>query len=105
MVRRFPLDNMELSEVGFGSGILTDGTTSGPGEECGLARDGPGGDASDSRGLSCNSGEGGSSELLTRGRNDLIATYLIVVEQWCRCDQGQLNPIPSSVKCLREEPY
>ena len=103
MVRRFPPDNTELSEAGFGSGVIsTDGTTGGPGEECGLAGDGPGGGASDSRGLSRDSGEGGSSELLTRGRNDLIATYLVVVEQWRGCARG---PIPPSVKRLREEPY
>ena len=80
MVRLFRADDAGLSEVGFGSGISTDGTTGGPGEERGLAGDGPGGGASDSRGRSRDSGEGGSNESLTRGRNDLIATYLVVVE-------------------------
>ena len=79
MVRRLPSDDAGLSEVGFGSGMPTGGT-SGPGEGCGLAGDEPGGGAPDSREISHDSGEGGSNMLLTRGKRDPVATYLIVVE-------------------------
>ena len=80
MVRRFPPGDARFSEVGFGSGMLTGGIIGGPGEEHGLAGDESGGGTPDSRGFSSDSGEGGSNVLLTRGKKDLIATYLIVVE-------------------------
>ena len=80
MVRRVPSDEAGLSEVGFRSCISTDGILGGPGEECGLAGDDPGAGATDSRGFSRDSGEGGSNVLLTRGKKDLITTYLIVIE-------------------------
>ena len=67
-VPRFPSDDAGLSEVGFGSGISTDGTIGGPGEECGLAGDALGASAPEARGFSRDSGEGGSNALLTRGR-------------------------------------
>ena len=80
MVRRFRADDAGLSEVGFGSGISTDGIIGGPEEERGLAEDESGGGGPDSGGFSRNSGEGGSNVLLTRGKRDLITSYLVVVE-------------------------
>ena len=82
MVRRFPLDDAGLPEADFTSGILTDGIIGGPGEECGSVEDESGGGAPDSKGISRDSGEGGSNVLLTRGKRDpnLVTTYLIIVE-------------------------
>ena len=65
MVRPFPSDDARSSEVGFGSGISTDGIIGGPGEKCGLAGDGSGAGAPDSRAFSGDSGEGGSNVLST----------------------------------------
>ena len=80
MVRRFRADDVGLSEVGFGSGVSTDGIIGGPAEECGLAGVESSGGAPDSRGFSRDSGEGGSNVPLTRGKRDFITTYLVVVE-------------------------
>ena len=80
MVRPFSSDDAGLSEVGFGPGTSTEGIIGGPGEECGSAGDESDGGVPDSRGISRDSGEGGSNVLLTRGKKDFISTYLIVVE-------------------------
>ena len=70
MVRRFLSDDVGLSEVGFGSGISTDGIIGGAMDECGLVEDETGGSAPDSEGCSDDAGEGGSNISLTRGKEE-----------------------------------
>ena len=65
-VRRFPSDDAGSTEVGFGSGISTDGIIGGPGEECDSAVDERGG-ALDSREFSRDAG-GGSSKRIVNTR-------------------------------------
>ena len=73
-----------MSGFGFESGISTDEIVGigGSGGTCCLASDESGGLPPDSEGFSRDSasGEGGSSVLLTRDRENPLITYLIVVE-------------------------